>query len=284
MMLSRRTIHFTEEQIYWSCGTCRASENGTWDAQTSVFDTFNSQHILLQSLKQDHSQLMRVWRAIAIGYSRGALTFTKDKFPALAGIIQKLQDATCDVPLAGHWKSSLLSTLDWQVRHPLPEAKNPGIPSWSWASVNAGIDLPAVLNQNLQAELLDCNVEWSGAPHSSSITNATLTIRAVLIPATLSTGTDNKRDTRIRFGIGPNPYTGFHSTNFPDTDWELGDGEVACLFLSERKYVCIVLQETGRVKDEYRRVGHGRAHSEWVAFAGAEEIWGEDRRRVFTIV
>ncbi|KAN0102629.1 Heterokaryon incompatibility protein (HET) domain containing protein [Hyaloscypha variabilis] len=66
MMLSRRTIHFAEEQLYWSCGTCRASEN---------------------SLKQDHSQLMRAWCSIAVGYSRGALTFTKDKFPALAGII-----------------------------------------------------------------------------------------------------------------------------------------------------------------------------------------------------
>jgi hypothetical protein len=140
---------------------------------------------------------MRAWCAIAVGYSRRALTFNKDKCPALAGIIQKLQEATGDIPLAGHWKSSLLSTLDWQVWFPLLEAKNPGIPSWSWASVNAAIDLPAVLNQNLQAELLDCNVEWSGAPNSSSIINGTLTIRAVLIPASLSTGTDNKRDTWI---------------------------------------------------------------------------------------
>jgi hypothetical protein len=84
-------------------------------------------------------------------------------------------------------------------------------------------------------------------------------------------------------GVGPNPYTGFHSKNFPDTDWELGDEEGACFLLCERKYVCVVLQETGRVKDEYRRVGHGRAHSEWVTFASAPELLGEDRRRALTI-
>jgi hypothetical protein len=278
MMLSRRSVHFAEGQLYWSCASCTASEDGLWDSPTGISDIFSSQKNMMQSLMHDHGQLKEAWKQIVTVYSKGALTFTKDKFPALAGIIKKVQEVTGDTPIAGLWKSSLLETLGWRVWMCHVKERIPMVPSWSWASINEGVQLvlPSELDPSL--ELIDSCVEWSGEPHTSSIVKGILTLKAPLILGTLL---DIGNDHQIDFDVGPDGYGHFS----PDTSATLADQKVACFFLESKRFRFLALQQTGEHPSEYRRVGHGTwGFNKWMSFAQTSELWDEDKRQIFTIV
>ena len=134
-MLSRRSVHFTEGQLYWSCAFCKPSEDGLWNSSASISDTFSSQNTMMQSLKHDDGQFKEVWKQTATAHSKSTLIFKKDKFPALAGIVKNIQEVTSDAPIASLWKSSLLEMLRWRVWMSHVKERIPKAPSWSWASI-----------------------------------------------------------------------------------------------------------------------------------------------------
>ena len=51
------------------------------------------------------------WENLVIIYSRGQLTYSKDKLAALSGVASELQAITGDHYLAGMWKGDLLRQL-----------------------------------------------------------------------------------------------------------------------------------------------------------------------------
>jgi hypothetical protein len=95
---------------------------------------------------------VQYWRDVVKDYSRLHLTFSKDRLPALAAIVQRmLRMRKTDTYIAGLWKSSLLSDLTWRrsVRNsisrgcPNPEKDSrlaSHVPSWSWASITDAVD------------------------------------------------------------------------------------------------------------------------------------------------
>ena len=80
------------------------------------------------------------WLDLAEEYSALALTFGRDKLPALSGAAKRSSHfKSGDVYLAGLWKSQLPRSLAWEIprdnlkKH--PEDDEWTTPSWSWASV-----------------------------------------------------------------------------------------------------------------------------------------------------
>ena len=100
------------------------------------------------------SRAISTWTDIVTQYSRGNLTFrSKDKLVAISGLAKAIGLPHEDY-LAGLWRSCLLQQLTWQVNHtqylltdpesfPVPRRDAMyRAPSWSWASVNGLVLFP----------------------------------------------------------------------------------------------------------------------------------------------
>lgn len=83
---------------------------------------------------------VKSWHGVVEDYSHLHLTFSKDRLPALAAIVQRmLRMRKNDTYIAGLWQSSFLSDLTWWHvggKHPRSAAR---VPSWSWASTTGTV-------------------------------------------------------------------------------------------------------------------------------------------------
>jgi hypothetical protein len=101
------------------------------------------------------------WGEIVKDYSSRKLTFGRDKLPALAGLAQKVQTATKHTYVAGLWLETLAWDLLWTSRvvywvHEKPKYslnRLESIPSWSWASVDCRVEMPAPIKSYLDANV-----------------------------------------------------------------------------------------------------------------------------------
>ena len=204
MVLSRRIVHFAEDQIYWSCDTMHASEdNLVTSVDSKRSDAFFGGKDIGQpypTLKHSRSNPMdrntrengfQEWRDIVANYSRRQLTKPSDKPTALAGIIEVIQPCVDDTPFLGLWMSDLHRGLFWQKRGVSSSAPSESaelnFPSWSWLSSRDPVSYdyftkksdPSKLNYTLR---VDCtSVRWSGCPHVSRILDAELVVTSRLI-------------------------------------------------------------------------------------------------------
>ena len=83
-------------------------------------------------------EIFRVWKLMVKDYSSRRLTDSRDKLPALSGIVTYFQRAMEDDYLAGLWRQHLVYDLSWMSR----DAARPLLwrcPSWSWMSVDGPI-------------------------------------------------------------------------------------------------------------------------------------------------
>lgn len=119
-ILSRRVLHFTEDELMWECKEaswceCRFQED-KWKA-----------------LKSTQSTLDREWPDIVEQYTETELSFERDRLPALSGIAQRYGEYHGLSYLAGLWLERP-EELFWHTRT-TKKARTPGYPSWSWASI-----------------------------------------------------------------------------------------------------------------------------------------------------
>ncbi|KAI9876901.1 MAG: hypothetical protein M1830_005327 [Pleopsidium flavum] len=147
MLLSRRIIHFTENQIYWSCLQGTFSEDRTdssshpegWSHVGDILGPVASMRLHGPRLAPSDNE----WWDLIKDYSARLLTKQCDKLAALAGVTVAFQEKTGATPLAGLWEDDLLYGLLWvstggTSTRPTVLATN--IPTWSWASVSGQIE------------------------------------------------------------------------------------------------------------------------------------------------
>lgn len=138
--LSPAIIHYTPESMYWECNQCIASEafsNGShiwYETEGAGRDRIRS-----LSTQSEREEVYSFWRTFINRYAGMEMTFTKDRFPAVAGIARLLGELIDDNFLAGFWEGDIIRSLALD-RHIAP--RNAIIPeqlapSWSWASINA---------------------------------------------------------------------------------------------------------------------------------------------------
>ena len=81
------------------------------------------------------------WLQMVMAYSKGRLSYSKDKLVAISGIARFLKDSVKAPYLAGLWRRDMEHQLLWKVEKALPAISKDGTrgPSWSWASVDGAV-------------------------------------------------------------------------------------------------------------------------------------------------
>ncbi|KAF2683898.1 HET-domain-containing protein [Lentithecium fluviatile CBS 122367] len=155
-LLSKRTLHFAENQIFWECNSLFASEDGTIrdeHPELRLKQEFQTKKIRPWSSaaeEGDRSSEIELWCRIVEEYTQRSLTVDSDRLPALAGItmamLEKLgfepsnDDVIRENFAAGLWKSALHVGILWQACDgQLRRPSEYRAPSWSWAALEGPV-------------------------------------------------------------------------------------------------------------------------------------------------
>lgn len=83
-----------------------------------------------------------IWQQAVGYYSRRRLSEPTDKLPAFAGFVEACARSRKDEYLAGLWRRRVVHDLMWRSKGPSDRKRPPWrAPSWSWACLDAGIDI-----------------------------------------------------------------------------------------------------------------------------------------------
>ncbi|KAE9365649.1 HET-domain-containing protein [Stipitochalara longipes BDJ] len=204
-VLSPRILHCTMQGFFWECSELRASE---YEPLGCKFDYFFRDHGVLNANKllteNNESILGMHWRKIVERYCQLGISVSSDRLPALAGLANIIQEHTKDTYIAGHWRSSLVSSLLW-YRLDADEKKDTyarhSAPSWSWASISSEVkftslnkgDFPAQdpKDYNLIAEVIDLDFKALGSSPFNWISRSRLTLRGRLLDKSSPGGLPN---------------------------------------------------------------------------------------------
>ena len=107
-LLSKRTLHFTQNQVFWECEGSFCCETFP-DRIPSRFEDAVSR-LGIQHISSDVG-----WSTLVNNYSACNLTLPRDKLAAISGLARLVQHARKDEYIVGMWKEKLLSQLRWDV-------------------------------------------------------------------------------------------------------------------------------------------------------------------------
>lgn len=137
-VLSRRTIHFAQDQLYWECQERSVSEDGLdFRDSFSINNFFSNTGDLTQT--EEFSQIARRWELLITDYTNRTLSHASDKLPAFSGLAKEAQNRagmSQDDYCAGLWKADLPRALLWEARPGACQQQKWRAPSWSWASID----------------------------------------------------------------------------------------------------------------------------------------------------
>ena len=162
-LLSPRVLHFTEQQLFWECCSlrlaCETFPSGTPELhaqKTKNMAPFNIGELDQKDLDSTASHRQRVlvsWYHILEDYSSRQVSMPgKDKFFALAGVVEHVQQELGDEYIAGIFRSEFPLGLLWfaspsatEDRNQLPLDHTYRAPTWSWASLDKAVSFQWLL-------------------------------------------------------------------------------------------------------------------------------------------
>jgi hypothetical protein len=281
LVLSHRTVHCMRAGLYWECRSeCRTETGLVFDRATN-----HQSSVPILPEKGQHTTTKTWWKWIE-SYSRRRFSFSKDRLPALIGIIQYYQKATNDVPILGLGEGTFCQDLLWMRVTKLAEEVDPApnekfnFPSWTWLSCAYGISYdfwrPSAggdaSDQKLHdyVNLIEWNVVWTSEPLLSEIKSSRLVLEGPVQEHMLSVAPQGKDHNPTYLEVD-NEKLDFEDRPF---SWrctgQFDDGPRA----SPIRYLCLLLRsrdckETGKAyimetflilesdcsTDGYRRVG-----------------------------
>ena len=188
--------------MHWRCAHLDESE--TQFPGSYLIPGGNHLDVMVETLKNTRMGVLQhsSWADFTIDFTRREVTYDTDIFPAMAGIVQRIQQHTRDTFYVGLWKSHFLDGLSW---HPEQRDEYHGIkpktlkkrqqwtaPSWSWASVIGNIAYSLSWAEcDYCARLEECMVTRSGSDPFSAPTAALARITG---PVTLITNVQDEKD------------------------------------------------------------------------------------------
>ncbi|KAI0867678.1 heterokaryon incompatibility protein-domain-containing protein [Hypoxylon argillaceum] len=124
-VLSPRTLHFTERQVYWECWQYHQGEDLEYQylgvMKKDAYPVGLSPNSLLRDEVPPSSDC--------------GLTFQEDKLIAISGLVKQLESRLHITYVKGAWKELLHHSVLWSARtEDLEYLPLVGAPSWSWAS------------------------------------------------------------------------------------------------------------------------------------------------------
>ncbi|KAJ4369988.1 hypothetical protein N0V83_005752 [Neocucurbitaria cava] len=191
-------------------------------------ETYVGGHYLLsdtENIKDEKSHIKQEWPAFVTAYTTLKLTYTKDRFPALAGLARftrKRRDVA-HIPsgryLAGLWEEQLASDMAWSVgksvsryrkegNHgvilPFDEGRQSPIasrprpeeyiaPSWSWASVLDVVNFAPFEYTQTLCKILQAEVEPLGSDEYGQLKGGKLIIQGRLLQSAYAFASNKHR-------------------------------------------------------------------------------------------
>lgn len=150
-LLSPRKVFFTSQQMVWQCPSLHCFEDDM-EVSPGGGRGFSTSVLLEEDLDQNG------WGGVVFDYTQCKLTKFTDRLSALSGIAKVFGDALKDEYYAGHFYRTLPQSMIWRTlpkgMDSRPDGTPYSAPSWSWASVHAGVQL---LYRSSQDEVL-CKV------------------------------------------------------------------------------------------------------------------------------
>ena len=211
--MSTRMLHFCKTKLYFECRGClKSEENEPLERyKPRIFEMWprgnmeKSQVAELRDSKikaERREELYKRWIGTVAEYSQRRLTKESDRLVAINALAAEMSTSVDDIyiPYAGMWVGQLRRDLLWQVVGPPRSTNDKDLaPSWSWASLNAGIHWDAgVVRDNssnrsfpqYSFQVLDV-ANLPKLPESSVMYRHFLKVRAFLKPIAFILECDN---------------------------------------------------------------------------------------------
>ena len=260
-LLSRRIVHFMEQELWWECRESFTCECGNHDNKTLGINKYWEANPRKLSFPKS---IQGQWESMVQTYQMKSLTYPSDIFPALQGLA-KLVPLSMGRYLAGHWETTLARSLCWWVnkasrRYPTEWRA----PSWSWAAAQGPVRWPRnvgyMYNTSMHSTVLSAMTTPKGDDPMGQISYGAIVLRGKHLVGRIRKVHELVDYYQIDL-VGSRHYAVWDSLN-------LRDGlQVAALIIYEafdrsgvEQYWLVLRAVKGR-KDEYMRVGLLRARS-----------------------
>ena len=143
-VMSRRILHFGQNQMFWECRTTALAEDGHLFQQEWARKWLIQSHQVIMGASLTDLEIYLRWASLVEEYTGRKLTKGEDKLPALSGIADIFSTRTQDEYLAGLWRNNFHLNLLWYSNikdlDELPSRPTEYLaPSWSWASVDCRV-------------------------------------------------------------------------------------------------------------------------------------------------
>jgi len=269
----------------WGCAHVDDYE----DDRVHIRQNRNGQHVELmaQSLSQSIGPgfCKRSWARFTLDFTQREVTYATDTFPAMAGIVRRIQERTEDTYYAGIWKSHFLEGLLWRweqcVLRLLP---NEGIavrsrelskrqkwtaPSWSWVSVKGKIQYHRYLQNHgdYLALLEECNVTCAGLDPFGALTAGFARITG---PVTLITDVEPEVESPKARHLSGQIQLGNGTSSLVEVAYDSVHHE-SCSALMITAHLGICIEKVEETTDTYIRVGTVYIHRLYVEQDGPDE-------------
>ncbi|CZR70193.1 uncharacterized protein PAC_20094 [Phialocephala subalpina] len=237
-LLSQRLLIFGSRQIWWTCKKVHTIHSGRSFSMYSEIGEIRLRFLNV-SITQKRRYLNMIpgqtWLSLVQHYTDRTLTFSHDKLLAISGIAEFYAKKMDDQYYAGHFRSSLISSLLWKRFSPiLPRPVEYRVPSWSWAAIDGRIRFElyrAPIAESL--ELLECKIELvsESAPYGA-VKSGTLTLRGRIRKLLWSPSREqliNPKDDQPYFAETIPDATSLLLPSIPQTEPNLASTPVYCL-------------------------------------------------------
>lgn len=262
--LSKRILHFTKDQVIWEC------EEGIFYEIAFPGRKSGPRHIKSRQIYELDRDV--TWMDMVIKYSSCELTYSKDKLTALSGLARMMQENSKDEYVAGMWRKDLEGGLLWNALKPAPRLPPQAGPSWSWASIRGSVytmsqDI-ALYDCRKLATVQDVNMKCASSLNPfGELESAKLTLCCDFIVRTIINYYKNET-TYMDLADGL-----YHVNSYFDCLQISKEESVEVYILpiiynnssDERKnhrIEGILVEPTGEIQGQYRRVGKFSLHKE----------------------
>lgn len=283
LFLSPRVVHYTENELFFDCelqSSCECSGD-SWirPRDECLIDT------------------PAMWNTIVSKYSGRALTYEKDKLPALSGTAKLTpQWKSGQQYLAGLWEKTLLNDLLWFA--PDPGAFRPRTwraPSWSWASVEGDVFLKHPDDCETHAIIQSASCTPSGLDATGQVSSGYIVISGPVFDGILGPGPGEANRRTVNGLLGSSPCNNL----ITDYDFEeQGQGQIpvgsnlTLLWIRTVHFIlgdevdqsCLVLRALDSTLKKYVRVGTFHGVYQSGEFEGLVDSIGGARQATITIV
>lgn len=185
-LLSPRNVLCMNHDIHWQCRAGYQTQTGlSFDSKESL----NNGGIVIPSrgLQLEDSVVRTAWRHLIEDYSLRKFTYSGDRIPATAGIVQHFASILDDVPILGLWAKSFATDLAWLRGGGEPQLSDvSNLPSWTWfickgcVSYTIGDRYGDKKQQIEHLSLLDWTLEWDGWAYTSCIRQASVRVEGAV--------------------------------------------------------------------------------------------------------